>query len=90
MSLTDEDLGKIKAVVDAGAESTKAYVDRRLEQSERRLEARMDARFDAFEERMGAKIDSVKTMLEEDHRAVVEDVAELQSLPMIAAELAKK
>lgn len=87
MSLTNEDLEKIKAVVDARADLQDARFERRFERIEATMATKDDLKI--LEERMGKKIDSVKQMLEEDHGALAKDVAEIQALPMIAVELAK-
>lgn len=72
MPLTDQDLEKIKAVVDAGTASTKQYVDRRITESEARLSQRMDGL--ATKE----QVEQVKTMLEGDTKGIVEDVETLK------------
>jgi hypothetical protein len=74
MTLTKDDLTKIKAVVDAGSESTKAYVDRRIQQSDQKT----DQKIDEVKEELSGKIDEVKTMLEGDYKGVVEDVEDLK------------
>lgn len=73
MSLTQDDLQKIKAVVDARADLQDAKIER--------LRSEMATKQDLqdLEERLTGKIDGVRAMLEEDHRAVVEDVAILKS-----------
>ena len=64
MPLDDQDIQKIKAVVDAGHEQTRAYVDTQIK---------------ASEQRVIQEVHSVKEMLEEDHQAVVADVELLKS-----------
>jgi hypothetical protein len=87
MSLTNDDLDKIQAVVSAGVELTKAYVDRRISQSESKMELVIHETVRQSESRLTTKIDEVKTMHHEDHVALAEDVEELQKLPIIAKSL---
>lgn len=84
MSLTQDDLEKIKAVVDARADLTDARVDR--------LQADVTEIKETILPTLATKeqLEQVKTMFTEDHLALAEDVVELQTLPMIAVELAKK
>jgi len=76
MNLTNEDLDKIRVVVDACQEATCAYVDRRFEQLRKEMATTEDVR--QSEVRLTGKLDGVKTMLEGDHGAVVEDIENLK------------
>ncbi|MEK7184170.1 MAG: hypothetical protein AAB701_01480 [Patescibacteria group bacterium] len=82
MSLTDEDLDKIQAVVSAGVELTRTYVDQRISESETRMELVVQENVQQSEERLAIKIENVKTMLQGDHAAVVEDLEKLKDLPV--------
>ncbi|MBI4022609.1 hypothetical protein HY375_00350 [Candidatus Berkelbacteria bacterium] len=77
MTLTNDDLQKIKAVVDSGHELTRSYVDQKIEGLRKDMATKQDLLL--LEERLNGKIDSVKQMLEENHAATVGDVELLKS-----------
>lgn len=76
MTLTQEDLDKIQAVINARADLQDAKSAQKFAQLESIVATKSDLQL--LETRMGDKIDSVKTMLEGDHRSVVEDVEVLK------------
>ncbi|MBI4032314.1 hypothetical protein HY374_01255 [Candidatus Berkelbacteria bacterium] len=73
MTLTKDDLGKIKAVVDSGVETMKTYVDRRIAD----VELRMATKKDIAE--LKALIEATKEMLGGDYKAVVADYKKLRA-----------
>ena len=79
MSLTDQDLEKIKAAVDARADLQDQKFERRFAESEEKLTQQIDSKINNAKEETFQKIDSVKTILEGDHQGLVEDVETLKS-----------
>lgn len=79
MSLTDDDLKKIKKVVDTGHELTRSFVDQRI--AELRGEMATKADLAAMEQRLMGKIKEVRDLHTEDHVALAEEVAPLKKLP---------
>ncbi len=88
MTLTNGDLKKIKEVVDARAERTEEYVDRRFAESEAKMASKYD--LEALEARLSAKIDKRTEMIQGDQFEVGRDLASLKKLTPRVRKLEKQ
>jgi len=78
MSLTDQDLEKIKAVIDSRANLQNEKCDRRIAEIESSMAAKQD--LNDLEERMATKeqLEVMKKMFEGNNKGIVKDVAGLK------------
>lgn len=79
MLLTQEDLEKIKALIDARADLQDMKFERRFEEIRNKMATKEDLRQLREEVATKEQLEQVKTMLEEDHGAVVHDIELLKA-----------